>query len=746
MRPRDFLERLLAPQELFEFAQKPPSSATIASWLRKRDVWWQALILDAEKRKVRSPEEPPYLCALCAGDPVEGRRRQWLRPWRGRPGCWVGPPDATFRLVVISALPETRATMLVRTMGAGTTRERALRELEALPPDAPDRTISARMVVRLHLELTEHPDPEVRRTQMETQKLYDQLMQRQLERGIERGIERGAVGALRETVVQVSEARGLTLSTAQRAKVAAGRAALVEAVERTSMTRSFNTVGPCKAGLHYMLATERRRAELHAVIDGKSYFALHGPPRSGKTTALLALAEALTEEGRYAAVVLSLRRGADFGDDLDAGERSLLRDWRACVRESLPEGLWPPPWPDAPPGARVGAALNAWSLVCLRPLVVLLDDLDALPDGVRTSVLGQIRAGHPQRPRAFPSALAVAGLHKRIARGDGRPLTVPFNIVGASFAMRDFTAAEVAELYAQHTAETGQRFEEAAVATAFELTQGQPWLVNALARHATEEIVRDRAQTVTVADVMAARDRLIEQEETHLDSLAERLREPRVRAIIDPTLSGGELPALPPDDVRFVKDLGLVRETEEGALEVANPIYREIIGRSLALSLRVSMPRVAATWIAVDGGLDVEALLGAWVSFWTEHGETLQAKSPYSEAAAHLVLLAFLHRVVNGGGRIEREYAAGTGRMDVRVEFKGVVLGIEVKTWRDSDKKGDPAGEGVAQLERYMARVGAEKGWLVVFDQRKDAKELPERVREERVTGASGREVAVMWG
>ena len=111
-----------------------------------------------------------------------------------------------------------------------------------------------------------------------------------------------------------------------------------------------------------------------------------------------------------------------------------------------------------------------------------------------------------------------------------------------------------------------------------------------------------------------------------------------------------------------MKDLGLVRETEEGALEVANPIYWEIIGRSLALGLRVSMPRVAATWIAADGGLDVEALLGAWVSFWTEHGETLAAKSPYSEAAAHLVLLAFLHRVVNGGGRIEREYAAGTGR------------------------------------------------------------------------------------
>ena len=147
----------------------------------------------------------------------------------------------------------------------------------------------------------------------------------------------------------------------------------------------------------------------------------------------------------------------------------------------------------------------------------------------------------------------------------------------------------------------------------------------------------------------------------------------------------------------------------------------------------------AATWIAADGGLDVEALLAAWVAFWTLHGETLAAKSPYSEAAAHLVLLAFLHRVVNGGGRIEREYAAGTGRMDLRVEFKGAVLAIEVKAWRDSDKRGEPVAEGVAQLERYMARVGAGYGWLVVFDQREGAGEITERVRVERVRGGGGR-------
>jgi len=518
------------------------------------------------------------------------------------------------------------------------------------------------------------------------------------------------------------------------------------------MTRHFNTAGPCKADVHYLLSTERRLPELRSVIDAQSYFVLHAPRQVGKTTSLLSLGATLTAEGRYAAVMVTMETGAPFGHDPGMAELAVLETWRGCAEAQLPRELWPPPWPAAEPGSRIGAALKAWSQACARPLVVFLDEIDALPGALLESVLRQVRAWHPYRPKAFPWSLALVGLRDvrdyKLASGgvDRSHSSSPFNIKVESFTMRDFTAAEVGELYAQHTAETGQRFEDDAVAKAFELTQGQPWLVNALARQVTEVFVTDRTRAITVADVLAARDRLIEREDTHLDSLAERLREPRVMAIIDPMLSGRDLPTLPPDDVRFVKDLGLVRETEEGALEVANPIYREIIGRSLALSVRLSLPRIAATWIAADGGLDVEALLAAWVAFWVEHGETVLAASPYSEAAAQLVLMAFLHRVVNGGGRIEREYAAGTGRMDLRVEYKGAVLGVEVKTWRDSDKRGDPAAEGVAQLEGYMARVGAGVGWLVVFDQRTGAKALPERVRVERVTGASGREVAVVRG
>ena len=53
------------------------------------------------------------------------------------------------------------------------------------------------------------------------------------------------------------------------------------------------------------------------------------------------------------------------------------------------------------------------------------------------------------------------------------------------------------------------------------------------------------------------------------------------------------------------------------------------------------------------------------------------SSAAYHEIAPHIVLMAFLHRVVNGGGMLEREYAIGSDRMDLCLRYKDVTLGIE---------------------------------------------------------------------
>jgi len=234
---------------------------------------------------------------------------------------------------------------------------------------------------------------------------------------------------------------------------------------------------------------------------------------------------------------------------------------------------------------------------------------------------------------------------------------------------------------------------------------------------------------------------IIERQDTHLDSLAERLRDPRVRSVIEPMIQGETLAPIPPDDLRFVIDLGLVSERPDGGLEIANPIYREIIARQLTVTVRASLPTITPSWLDANGRLDADKLLEVFVEFWLGHGEALLGSSPYNEAAPHLVLMAFLQRVVNGGGRIDREYAVGSKRLDLCAEFRGERLAIEVKTWRDTDKSADPAVEGLRQIDGYLARLGLAQGWLLLFDQRKSTAPLPERLRRERLTTASGRRV-----
>jgi len=513
--------------------------------------------------------------------------------------------------------------------------------------------------------------------------------------------------------------------------------------------RFFNTSGPNDPERHYTLPVADRLPEVRQLIEQQLYFVLHAPRQVGKTTTLLALAKELTAEGRYVAVLLSMEQGAPLSDadDLGGAELAVLRSWRQLASAWLPPELQPPSWPESPAGSRVGAALAAWSEACPRPLVLFLDEIDALRNETLLSVLRQIRAAFATRPKHFPWSLALIGLrdvrdYKVASHAEGRLGTSsPFNIKAESLTLRDFTHAEVASLYGQHTMQSGQSFSPDAIECAYEITQGQPWLVNALARQLTQVLVKDAARAITADDVYEAKELLIRRQDTHLDSLVDRLREPRVRAILEPMLAGDLLGDVAEDDIRFVLDLGLCRMDPAGGLEVANAIYREIIVRELSFSRHASLPHIPTTWLTPEGMLDEGALLSSFLEFWRQHGEPLLASAPYHEVAPHLVLMAFLHRVVNGGS-IEREYAIGRGRMDLCMRYGGMTLAIEIKVWRPG--AADPLAQGLVQLDGYLAGLGLDAGWLVIFDRRPEAAALAERLGASEQRTATGRRVVVV--
>ncbi|MCY7331523.1 MAG: ATP-binding protein [Pseudanabaena sp. CAN_BIN31] len=516
------------------------------------------------------------------------------------------------------------------------------------------------------------------------------------------------------------------------------------------MTKWFNTAGPCQPEIHYMLSATDRIPQLKHLIDQRNYFVIHAPRQIGKTTAMLALADELTKSGKYAAVMLSVEVGAVFPHDPSAAEKAILSEWKQSLRFRLPESLQPQTWAEADAGSRIGTALSDWAQNSTLPLVVFLDEIDALSDETLISVLRQIRSGFPNRPQGFPQSVGLIGMRDvrdyKIAAGGSDRLNTssPFNIKVQSFTMSNFTLEDVRNLYTQHTEATGQIFTEEAIDLAFHLTQGQPWLVNAIAKEITEYITTDPTIQITPDLVNQAKEILIKRQDTHLDSLAERLREDRVRAIIQPILSGLEIADTPEDDRRYLLDLGLVVRSQEGGLKIANPIYQEVIPRVLSQGAQDSLPMIQPSWLNPDGNINPHILLEAFLKFWRQHGEPLFKSANYPEIAPHLVMMAFLHRVVNGGGTLEREYAIGSGRMDICLRYRDLTLGMELKVWRDGKK--DPLHEGLEQLDKYLSGLSLDTGWLVIFDRRSGLPSISDRTTTEIATSPAGKNITIIRG
>jgi len=425
----------------------------------------------------------------------------------------------------------------------------------------------------------------------------------------------------------------------------------------------------------------------------------------------------------------------------------------------LPAEFHPPPVEtvshiDGP--SRLGIYLGRWAEQSPKPIVLFLDEIDSMKGNALISVLRQIRSGYPDRPERFPHAMALIGLRdvRDYKAGDGTDLETssPFNIKDRSFLLPNFTAEEVATLYGQHTEETGQKFTAEAKAHAYELTRGQPWLVNALAQQLTLTDVTDPRTSIGVEHVEAAKETLIRRRDTHLDSLLARLQEKRVRSVLEPLLAGEYLEDdVMDDDIQFTKDPGLIVSGEMG-LEIANTIYHEIVPRVLTSTLEQQLRVMRASYVAADGRLLFDRFLDDFRAFWLQNAEFFLQRQPYSEAAAEMIFMAYLQKLVNGGGyrrgtSIDREFAVGSGRIDLLVTWPlpdggAERFAVELKVWR-RDRDPDPLSQGLEQLGEYLERLDLADGTLVLFDRRRSAPPLPERVSRDEVVH-QGRRATVL--
>ena len=488
----------------------------------------------------------------------------------------------------------------------------------------------------------------------------------------------------------------------------------------------FNIAGPVVPGKHYLLPLRLDSQKINELISRSYYFILHAPRQTGKTSAIFQLINRLNLESKFTPLYVNVESAQAARSNVKAGIDTILGLIKSRILDTY--GPHDPALElfdkitDNPLYA-IYEFLREWSKIAQKPLILFIDEIDSLIGDTLISVLRQLRTGYLERPSAFPQSICLIGVRDvkdyKIFSEEQQSMVIggsAFNIKAESLVLQNFSQEEVRTLYQQHTQETGQIFTDDAFEYAFEQTCGQPWLVNALADQVTTREVPDRLLPITKENMVQARDALIMRRDTHLDVLIDRLKEERVAHIIDAIIAGKRTPIpFPSEDVKYATDLGLITE-KNGILQIANPIYQEVIPRELTSTRQHSFTQPRASFFRADGTLDMHKLLMEFTQFYRENSDVSAEELLYKESGPHLLLMAYLQRIVNGGGRVHRECALGKGRVDLLVEYKNQSIVLELKLFHSTNKTIE---EGLRQTAEYMITKNATEGHLIIFDSSK---------------------------
>lgn len=508
--------------------------------------------------------------------------------------------------------------------------------------------------------------------------------------------------------------------------------------------RFFNTTGPVNRNEHYCLPPLDRfdPDEIINLIEQKKYFMLHGPGQTGKTTFMIALMERLNSTGNYSCLYCNVGSSRTANENVFRGIRAILSEMAArarhCLKDDSIHNIHKDILEQNGEDYAINEVLTQWCLGSKKSVVLLIDGIDSLADDTLISLLSQLRAGYDTRPSMFPQSIFLCGMRdiKKISihsdkKKNDASCSDAFNIKMVSMKLGDFTIEEVKKLYRYHSRETGQNFSKDVINIVWNISQGQPWLVNAIGYELTFKMKQNRDRTVPITTEMAEKacENLIKRRATHIDQAASKLYEERVQQIIEPVIAGNDEPGnMNEDDLLYAQSLGLIKI--DGNIRIANRFYMEIIPQILAWPVQVSINQESDLYIhKEDGSLDVEKMLFAFQKFFCRHSEKWSRNFQYKEAAPQLLMHAFVSRIMNNCGRIYSEYGLGRKRTDLLLVWpsknKKQEVVIELKIRDDDTQK--TIARGLRQTWEYMEKCGTKHGHLVIFDRRENVS-LEDRV------------------
>ena len=502
----------------------------------------------------------------------------------------------------------------------------------------------------------------------------------------------------------------------------------------------FNTAGPVNMPFHYKI-DPLHRWDLNDIllhIKLERYFILHAPRQTGKTSSLLALQEYLNNSGEYFAIYATFELGQACVHNVKDGVKAIISQIKSRAEDKVSEiknlNIF-----DIVETAGAENALKSFlSKICdisKKPVVLLADEVNTLIGDTLISVLRQLKDIYEDNDTNLPVSMilcCVKDLKDEMIKTSKHEIINSgsiLNIDTESLTMRNFSKDEINHLLQQHTECIEQRFNDKCLDVVFNYTDGQPWLVNALLEEATSDIKENRNPSVTITPEIleTAKQNLVISKEIHLDQIVNKLDRDWMKRIILPMILG-EKAEQQESDIKKCIELNLVKYINN-CYQIANPIYKDIIIDELTnLGFDNFLHKFRINSLNHDGSLNVKQILNILKEFWNEESDIpICYVRGYQDATPQLFVQAFLRRVANGNGFVNREYGLGKGRTDIMLKwqydkegqtiYQKIVMELKVINQKQSYDK--LKQQAIEQTAKYAKTCGTKEAHILIFDRHK---------------------------
>ena len=486
--------------------------------------------------------------------------------------------------------------------------------------------------------------------------------------------------------------------------------------------REFNTSGPNIPSQHYTLERTALIEQGRRLVEQRRYFTIWAPRQTGKSTYFRQLAGKLEEEGYKVAHI-------NFENYRNASLDSFLFSLTRHMKEK---------WGQDYTGEKDLSKI--FELIQTRnhhKCLLIIDEVEGINRAYFNDFLHSIRNAYHSRESHCLKSVILVGVSNIV--GIVQDNASPFNIAD-NLNVPYFTREEVFELLHQHETETGQLFEEKVKEKIWQITAGQPGLVNGFAkvlvdRHPDKKVL-DYDDYLVVEDWY-----LTEAIDKNFANILNQAR--KERNLVERLLfTEDKIPFdIDRESIKLLHTNGLIKKDKDGFVSFWVPFYKKRLYKAFypytnGEQKNISRTIFAGEYIDKNGDFKIEKLISSFKAYVKRRGFKVfmekDENGNYTSIKESALIYSFetfiTAVVIELEGKIYREADTGLGKSDMIININNREFLIETKVYYSLSR----FNQGKKQLAYYAQSLGLAKAVYLVFCPK--GIRYPEEVKENQET------------